>query len=65
MVVGSNADVEAASLIYLHGKKTEYSYKQDIVSNMEFETIIPSIKKYFFHQCMVNFVNKIDLSDKK
>ena len=39
--------------------------KQDIVTNIEFETIISSIKKDLFNQRMVGFVNKIDLSDKK
>ena len=26
---------------------------------------MPSIKSYFFHQHMINFVNKLELSDQK
>ena len=36
-----------------------------MLTNIEFETIISSIKKDLFNQRMVGFVNKIDLSDKK
>ena len=49
----------------MHGDNIEESYKQDTVSNIEFEAIVTSIKKYLFHQCMVDFVNKIELSDQK
>ena len=32
---------------------------------MSFEAIIPSIKNNFFHRHMINFVNKLELSDQK
>ena len=32
---------------------------------MEFEAIVPSIKKYFFHRLVVDFVNKIEFSNLK
>ena len=47
------------------GGKIQESEKQDIVTNIEFEAIVTSIKKYFFHQRMVDFVNKLELSDRK
>ena len=65
MFVGSNEDVASASLLTLHGDNIEEYYKQDIVINIEFEAIVPSIKKYFFHQRMVDSVNKREFSDKK
>ena len=33
----SNEDVANASLVYLHGDNIEDYYKQDIVTNIEFE----------------------------
>ena len=65
MVVSSIEDVSTASLLYLHGINIEYSDKQDKVLNISFEEILPSIKKYFFHQRMIDFVNKLDLNDQK
>ena len=52
-------------LLYLHDNNIEYPDKQDIVTNIEFEAIIYPIKKFLFHQRMVGFVNKIELSDEK
>ena len=63
MVVDSNEDIAATSLLTLHGKNNEYSDKQDMVTNIEFEAIVPSIKKHLFRQLMVGFSNKIELSD--
>ena len=65
LVVGSNEYVAAASLITLHGDNIEEYDKQDIVTNIEFEAILPSIKKHFFHQRMVDFLNKLELSDQR
>ena len=65
MAVGSNKDVADASWIILHGKNIEESDKQYTVTDVEFEAILLSIKKYFFHQRMVYFVNKLELSDQK
>ena len=65
MVVSSNEDVAYVSLLCLNDNNIEDYEKQDIVTNIEFETIISSIKKDLFNQRMVGFVNKIDLSDKK
>ena len=45
-------------------KNIEDYDKQDIVTNKKFEAIISSIKKNLFHQRMVDFVNKLELSDK-
>ena len=38
---------------------------QDIITNIKFESISTSIKKYWFYQRMVDFINKIELSDHK
>ena len=65
LVVGSNEDVAAALLLTLHGDIIEDFDKQDIVTNIEFESIVPSIKNYLFHQCMVDFVNKLELRGPK
>ena len=65
MVVGSNKYVAAASLITLHGDNIEEYDKQDIVTNIEFESIVPSIKKYFLYQRIVVFLNNLELSDQK
>ena len=35
------------------------------MDHIEFETFVPSIKKNFFHQCMVDFVNKLEFNDQK
>ena len=64
-VVNSNEYVASELLIYLHGDKIEDSDKQDIVSNIEFESIKPSIKNNLFYQRMMNFVNKLELDDHK
>ena len=64
-VSGSNEDFAAESFLILHGNNIEYSDKQDIVTNMKFEAISTSIKKYFFHQRMVDFLNALELSDNK
>ena len=45
MVVRSNEYVADALLISLHGKNIGDYYKQDIVSNISFEALLPSIKK--------------------
>ena len=34
-------------------------------TNFESESIIPSIKKYLFHQRMVDFLNKLEISDQQ
>ena len=65
MVVRSNENFAAASLFNLCGGNIEDSDKQDIVTNIEFEAILPSIKKRFFCQRMVGFGNKLELSDQK
>ena len=43
--IGINEDVAAASLLTLHDKNVEEYEKQDIVTNISFEAILPSIKK--------------------
>ena len=48
-----------ASVSTLNVIKTGKYDKQDIVTNINFEDIIPSSRKYFYHQRMVDFVNKI------
>ena len=65
LVIISNEDVSAASLLCFNRDKIEDSYRQDIVSNIIFESIITSIKNNFFNQRTMNTVNKIDLSDQK
>ena len=52
-------------MIYLHFYTIGDSEKQDIVTNIECEAIIPSIKNNFFHQRMVDYLNKLELSDQK
>ena len=65
MVVGSNEDVAAASFLTLHGDNIEEYDKQVMATNIYFEYLLPSNKKYFFHQHMVDFLIKIELSDQK
>ena len=60
LVVSSNEDVAAASFLYLLGDNIVESYKQAVVTKIDFGLIIPSIKNNLFHQGMVNFVNKIN-----
>ena len=60
LVVSSNEDVAAASFLYLLGDNIVESYKQAVVTKIDFGSIIPSIKNNLFHQGMFNFVNKID-----
>ena len=55
LVFGSNKDVVAASLINLHGKNTEESDKQDVVTNIEFEAIVPIIKISYFTSAWLIF----------
>ena len=62
MVVSRNEDVAAESLLYSHGENNEKPEKRDIVTNIEFEAIVPSITNHFFHQCTV-FKNKIESND--
>ena len=42
--VDSNENVVAELLLTLHGDNIEDSEKQDIATNINFETIVPSIK---------------------
>ena len=65
MVVVNNEDVAAASFLTLYGNNIEDYVKHDIFTNMGFEAIVPSIKNYFFHQHVIDFVNKLELSDQK
>ena len=65
MVVSINEDVADASFLTFHGKKIEYCDKQEIVTKIEFESIVPSIKNNFINQSMVYFVNKIELTHQK
>ena len=65
MNVGSNEYVAAEALLTSHGDNIEEYDKQDIVTNIEFKSRAHSIKRPLFHQRMVDFVNKIELSDKK
>ena len=55
LVFSTNGDVSAESLLSLHGDNNGDPEKQDIVKNIDFELIFPSIKNNFFHQCMVDF----------
>ena len=63
LVVSSNEYFAAASLIYLNGNNIEDDDKQEIVTNIKFKSIIPSIKNKCFHQRMVYFLDKLELSD--
>ena len=58
VVVVRNEDVTAAALIYLHGKNNENTEKQDIVTNMEFESIVNSIKITSFSNAWFMFFLK-------
>ena len=59
LFVISNEYFVAASILFLYCDNIEDYEKYDIVSDIEFEAILPSIKRDFFHQRMVNSVNKI------
>ena len=65
LVFRSNEDVADVSLLYLNDDNFEDFDTQEIVENIEFEAIIPSIKKNLFYQKMVDFLNKLELSDQK
>ena len=65
LVFSSNEDFAVASFIYLHCDNIKDYDKQDIVSNIEFGAIIPLIKDNLFYKRMINFVNKLKLSDKQ
>ena len=43
----------------MNGDNIEESDKQEILTNIEFEAIVTPIKRYLFHQRMVDFVNKL------
>ena len=64
LVVSINEDVAAKLLISFLGKNIEDSLKK-IVTNIQFEATITSIKKGIFPQHMMNYVNKIQLSDQQ
>ena len=55
----------SASLINFYDDNIEEYDNKYIVTNISFEAIVPSNKKYFFHQRMFCFVNKLELSGKK
>ena len=65
LVVIKNEDVEASSLLSLNGNNNEDYEKQDMVIDIYFEAIVHSIKKSLFHQLLMNFVNKLELSYQK
>ena len=46
--VHSNGDAATTSLLTLHGDNIEESDKQDTVTNIEFEYIVPSFKSTSF-----------------
>ena len=32
---------------------------------MDFEAVVPTRKKYFFHQCMIDFINRLEFQNQK
>ena len=65
LVVVSNEYVAAVSLINFQRDNIEYSDKQEIVTNIEFEAKVLLIKKYILHHPMVDLINKLELIDQK
>ena len=65
LVVSINDDVAAEWLRSLRVTNIEDNDKQYIFTNIKFQSIITSIKKILFHHIMKDFVNKLELSDKK
>ena len=65
MIVGINEYAADASLLNLNFDNIEEYDKKYIVTNIQFEAIVPSIKKYFFHHRMVDFASKLGLIDQK
>ena len=49
----------------MHGDNNEYYEKQDIVKNIYFKAIFTSTKNNFFHQHMIDFLNRLEFSDQK
>ena len=60
VVISINEDFIATSLLSMYNENNKDNEKQGIVTNIEFEFIILSIKKYFFHQSMIDFVHKTE-----
>ena len=64
VIADRNEYVAVALFISLHGGNNEKPIKQDIVWNIWFAAIFTSIKKNFFHQCVVDF-KKLEFNDNK
>ena len=60
LVFISCEDVAGPSFVYFCGYNIEVFDKQYIVTDIESESIIPSMKKNLFHHRMVDFVNKLE-----
>ena len=65
MVVSTSNYVADASLFFSHEDNNEDYDKQERDKNIKFEAKIASIKKNLFHRLMVDFVDKLELSDQK
>ena len=65
MVVSTSNYVADASLFFFHEDNNEDYDKQERDKNIKFEAKIASIKKNLFHRLMVDFVDKLELSDQK
>ena len=63
--IGSNEDVAASELLTFHVNNVEEYENQDIVTNIKFEAISTSIRKHLFHQHIIVFFYKLELSDQK
>ena len=65
MFVRRNKYTSSTSLVSLNGYNIEGYHKQDIVTNIKFEEIIPSTQKNLFHQRIMDSIKKLELSDQK
>ena len=52
-------------MLSFHDDNNEDDEKQDIITNIDFEAIVPSMKNNFFYHIMVDFVNKVEFIDQE
>ena len=65
MAPGRNDNDSVSSLLSLNVVKDKKLKKNDIVSGIYSETVVPSRKNNFFNQRMIYFVNRLEVNHEK